>query len=241
MTLKRLASILLIAPFLLATYTQSAPAFKDMDSSKRTQAFIEFLAPQVKAVNKEISVNRKRVESLYADVKKNKKLSTSDEQWLRGLALTHQVKDFDVSKTKSFDALLLKVDEIPVPLALAQAACESGWGTSNFARVANNYFGHMCNTRGCGIKLSPSQREGANEIKRFPSAFESVLAYVTNLNSHPAYNKIREIRAKLRKDQKHVDAHALADGLHKYATAKDYVNKIKQMINVVGKEQAAAA
>lgn len=230
MTLKRFLCTVSLFPFLLAVVPAS-PSFREIkDPAKRRQAFVEFVGEKVEAVNTEILEDRARVISLYERSKKDKNLNVADAEWLKALALTHKV-DFDVTHKKSFENLLLRVDMIPVSLALAQAANESGWGTSRFAVAGNNFFGHFCKQRGCGMLPGPKGRENASEAKKFVSAFESVKAYVYNLNSHKAYEEMRRIRGGLRKDDKKLDGILLADGLKRYSTRGNaYVRDIKKMM-----------
>jgi Bax protein len=243
MTLKRIAGIFLITAISLTINAQSAvvprnqlalqqtPSFKDIkDHTKRKDEFIKFMTPRIKAVNEGIMADRKRALELREKHTQDKKLAVADEEWLRGLALNHGVKGFDVSKPDSFEQLLLRVDEIPVSLALAQSACESAWGTSYFARTGNNLFGHMCIKPGCGMALSESIRTNVSEAKKFASAYDAIETYIVNLNSHDAYKDLRKIRGQLRKNSKTIDGVALADGLHKYAEARNYVGYIKTMI-----------
>lgn len=123
----------------------------------------------------------------------------------RDLDLSNLDKLLSIAKTykiqKIFDPneYISKLDAIPVSLAIAQAAVESGWGKSRFAKEANNFYGHL--TWG-GKGLVPLNRDEnkTHKIKIFDSPSAAVDAYVLNLNSHPAYSKFREIRLKFRKD-----------------------------------------
>ena len=122
---------------------------------------------------------------------------------------------------------------IPNSLALVQAANESAWGTSRFARDANNYFGQWCFTRGCG--LIPANRiEGAHhEVQRFSSPKESVASYLNNLNTHNAYAQLRSIRSNAVKNGEPITGYLLAAGLGKYSERGEaYIEEIRTMIRV---------
>jgi len=239
MALPRASIIIFIFPFLMATLSQAEPSFKEIkDVKKLKNAFIDFLSPKVNAVNEDILAKRTRVLGLYETFKKEKAVSLADAEWLRSLAQTHQIDSFDATKAQSFEDLLRRVDIVPVSMALAQAACESDWGRSYFARTGNNLFGHMCMKRGCGMPVSKAHRENSSEGKRFPSVADSVHAYILNLNTHRAYEKVRKTREKLRKSDKKIDGVSLADGLDLYSTQRRrYVNYIKNMIKNEGFEK----
>jgi Bax protein len=126
---------------------------------------------------------------------------------------------------------LIRIDKIPVSLALIQAAKESAWGTSYFARKGNNLFGHWCFEKGCGI-VPRSRPPGANhEVRSFDDVSDSVSAYLLNLNSHPAYAKLRLARYRMRLAGKKPDARLMAAGLRRYsAVGEKYVETVREMI-----------
>ena len=122
--------------------------------------------------------------------------------------------------------LFKKVNVIPPSLALAQAANESAWGTSRFAQKANNLFGEWCFSKGCGI-VPLSRPEGKTyEVEKFSILSESVASYIHNLNSHPAYEKLREAREVVG-----VNGYEVAVGLESYsARGEKYIKEIQSMI-----------
>ena len=124
------------------------------------------------------------------------------------------------------------MDVIPVSLVLAQAATESGWGTSRFAVQGNNLFGQWCYREGCGIV--PKQRAGdaSHEVRAFPTIEGSVNAYFANINSHHLYQNFRQIRAEMRQQQMTLDSTALAAGLKRYSErGMNYVEDILKIIS----------
>ena len=134
---------------------------------------------------------------------------------------------------------LVRVDILPPELVLSQAATESGWGTSRMARKLNNFFGHYCFEKGCGV--SPYRRNGSGEVKSFDSPELAVQAYMRNVNTHPAYKQVRQMRADMRAEVKPLDAVALAKGLNRYSTMGDgYVRKIQGMIRTNQRYWSAA-
>ena len=120
-----------------------------------------------------------------------------------------------------------------MPLALVQAATESGWGRSRFALEGNNLFGHWCYEPGCGLVPARRNQGAAHEVAAFDSISESVSRYLHNLNTHAAYAPLRAIRARLRQQDEPPTAMALADGLVLYSERRDeYVDEIKSVIRV---------
>ncbi len=135
-----------------------------------------------------------------------------------------------------------RVDVVPGALLIAQAAIESGWGTSHFAREGNNLFGEWCFEEGCGI-VPRSRSAGANhEVRRFPSVLHSIRSYVRNLNSHPAYAELRTRRARARANGSAPSAQDLAGGLEKYSErGMAYVEEVRLVIRANDLDQVYAA
>jgi Bax protein len=127
--------------------------------------------------------------------------------------------------------ILDRVDEIPTALVLIQAANESAWGNSRFARQANNYFGQWRFTKGCGLVPLRRNAGAKHEVQYFTSAELSVRAYIHNLNTSPSYKMLRNLRHFLRRQGKPLDAEFLAIGLKDYSErGMDYVRIIQGMI-----------
>lgn len=203
--------------------TPDFSAIKNAEDRKR--AFVAYLLPSYQAVATDILSQRSQLEKLKTQLADGIDLSHSQEGWLSDLA-----EQYDVSKgiefSETIDKLLVRVDILPPELVLSQAATESGWGTSRLARKRNNYFGHFC----ASCNKIP-YRSGTNHATSFDSAEFAVRAYMQNLNTHPAYQKVRDIRATMRANEKPMDAVALAKGLRSYSTMGDgYVRKIQGMI-----------
>ena len=197
---------------------------KDLDELKnirlKKDTFIKIVLPLVVAENERIIADRKKLLSLY------KKKNTTDEekQWLRQKLLEYKVKKGNM------DELLLRIDIIPTSIALAQAAKESGWGTSRFALEGNAIFGQWTWS---GQGIEPLER-GINEnhkILKFPILRASVKAYQNNLNTHKSYLKFRDKRSFLREKNKVISGLELTDTLKNYAqTGSDYIKILNQII-----------
>lgn len=215
------------------SFSAGMPEFHKMEAGpERKAAFFKYLAPIIDAENARLKQQRYLIKRLYKAIKEEgRTLSEQNRQWLKGMAKTYRLENRDFPSEAAFRDLLIHVDVIPRALALAQAANESAWGTSRFARVGNNLFGQWCFSEGCG--MVPARRSaGANhEVEVFPTVAHSVRSYMRNLNSHPAYRQLRLERYKNRLSREQPDPHAMAIGLQKYsAKGMAYVSMIRDMM-----------
>ena len=122
------------------------------------------------------------------------------------------------------------MDEIPVSLAIAQAAKETGWGTSRFAQEGNALFGQWT-WSGEGLKPKEAEEGADHKVMKFNILQASVRAYQRNLNTHPTYKKLRKARAEFRDSNKPLDSLELSNYLNKYAeTGNQYVEVLQQII-----------
>jgi Bax protein len=194
-------------------------------------AFFAELQPLVARENARLAALRDEVAGLVETIDNGGTLRKAHRQRLGELARRYRVEGDPVASPEARRELLRKVDIVPVSLALAQAANESAWGKSRFAREGNNLFGIWTYDERQGIvprKRSPGKK---HLVRRFDSVADSVRYYMHTLNSHPAYAELRAIRAGLREDGRSPDGHSLADGLTRYsAKGKDYVHTIRAMI-----------
>ncbi len=195
------------------------------ETAVKKALFYKSVLPLVLQVNDEILANRARLVRLNAELSSGAEPSAVDRLWLSMMS-----ERFGVSRNDT-EALLKNVDVVPPSLALAQAATESGWGTSRFTREGNALFGQWTFAEG---NLVPTDRGDGKEhmIKRFEALIDSVRAYARNLNSHRAYREYREMRATLRAKDKPLDGRVLAGTLHRYSElGVEYVNAIRAMIS----------
>lgn len=195
---------------------------------RRKALFFGTLLPLALLENKRVRELRNQVEELLAGGMPPE--GTAGYQWLSTLGNHYRVSV--ATDHSSFGQELLKrVDEVPVALTLAQAAIESGWGTSRFTREANNLFGIWTWDTSAGIKPE-RRREGMNHaIRRYDTLRGSVRSYVYNLNSGHAYSSLRESRAALRRAGLTPDAMSLAEGLDRYSErGHAYVREVQTMI-----------
>lgn len=217
---------------------QQLPNFSTIeDISERKQAFFAFLAPKVEAENERVLEQRERLLDLARRMRDGKRPGWLDRRWLGSLAEEYEVPwTPDLSESERLESVAMlerRVDAVPVPLALVQAATESGWGRSRFAVEGNNLFGHWCYEPGCGLVPTRRNAGAAHEVAAFDSVSDAVSRYLHNLNTHAAYAPLRAIRARLRREGESLTAMALADGLLRYSERReDYVDEIKTVIRI---------
>jgi Bax protein len=206
-------------------------AFDVSGLSNKKQQFINELLPYIEQENRRLMVLRTTVQRLIAGIENNAALAESEQQHIISLAKKYRVNGNPLQNDNARKELLRKIDLIPASLALAQAANESAWGESRFAREANNLFGIWTYDEGKGLKPK-SREEGKTHLVRiFDGYGESVRYYMYTLNSHPAYEELRDIRQQLRVSSQVIDGHALAAGLEKYsAKGEMYIDLIQDLI-----------
>lgn len=209
------------------------PNFASIASNKeRKAAFFNFLEPFVTEANENILKERESVLKLESYFERNGKLGGSRLESFNQLRESYDLDPVEAATGRTFKELLARVDTIPVSLALAQAAIESGWGTSRFARQGNNLFGMWCYKPGCGIV--PKRRPAGEiyEVTAYPSPRESFLAYLKNLNTNYNYASMRDIRATHRANGVEPSGRDLAGGLTRYSQERwTYVEKVRRMIS----------
>lgn len=193
----------------------------------RKALFVKAMLPLVLMVNEPIERDRARLEGLNELVQAGVTLSPRDRRWVTELA-----SRYNVSSRASIPELLRRVDVVPVSLAIAQAAEESGWGTSRIARHGNAMFGQQ--TWG-SHGITPQNRKPGETFKyqRFEDLLSSVRSYVQNLNSHDAYKDFRVTRAQFRQSGKPLDSVRLAAALVRYSErGTDYVQAVRALIRI---------
>ena len=189
-------------------------------TKKKKNLFIKIVLPLILEENNRIKFDRKK---LFKILNKNKN-SDAEKRWLNSKFKQYGVLNKDLSTLK------VRMDIVPVSLAIAQAAKESGWGTSRFAIEGNALFGQWT-WSGEGIKPAGIDSEEKHKVMKFKVLKASVRAYQRNLNTHGSYKEFRSERANMRDSDEELDSLILADFLDKYAaTGKEYTKIIKQII-----------
>ena len=187
---------------------------------KRKNLFIQIVLPLIIEENTKIRLDRKK---LFAILNKNNN-SQSDKEWL-----LKKFKQYGVNKN-DLSTLKIRMDEIPVSLAIAQAAKETGWGTSRFAQEGNALFGQWT-WSGDGIKPAGADSDSKHKVAKFKVLKASVKAYQRNLNTHSGYKSFRKERAIQRDNQGKLNSLELVKHLDNYAeTGVEYTRILKQII-----------
>lgn len=209
--------------------TEKAPDFTAFEAGEaRKQAFFDFFLPLVEERNQELRGIRDELQHLVTE---RDSLSLFERMKVNELAEQYEVEDFDLQDKQDWDVLIRRVDVVPPSLALAQAANESAWGTSRFARQGNNYYGQWCFVSGCGIVPSERADDANHEVAHFTSPEQSVERYIHNLNQHPAYRDLRLKRASLRDQDSAITGLALVSELDRYSErGTEYVAELTDMI-----------
>ena len=202
-------------------FTQFPKDLNELQNTRlKKETFIKIVLPLIVAENEKIIADREKLKILS-----EKKFTTDlEKQWLRQKLLEYKVKKGNIAE------LIARIDIIPTSIALAQAAKESGWGTSRFALEGNAIFGQW--TWG-GKGIAPLDRESNknHKILKFPILRASVKAYQNNLNTHKSYMKFREKRFIMRKKNKVISGLELTETLENYAqTGSEYIKILNQII-----------
>ena len=208
----------LVKPVALDSFPREIKMIEN--TKKRKELFLQIVLPLVLQENNNIRLDRKRLFSII-----NKSNNTNlERKWLN-----KKYKQYGIP-SKDLSTLKIRMDEIPVSLALAQAAKETGWGTSRFAQEGNALFGQWT-WSGEGLKPKESDEHEGHKVMKFNILQASVRAYQRNLNTHKTYRDFRLVRAQLRDDGKELDSIVLSEYLDEYAeTGQEYVKILRKII-----------
>ena len=208
----------LVKPVALTLLPQEIKMIEN--SKKRKEFFIQIVLPLIIEENNNIKLDRK---TLFSIINKSNN-SNSEKKWLEKKYKQYGVKSGDLSSLK------IRMDEIPASLAIAQAAKETGWGTSRFALEGNALFGQWT-WSGEGLKPKEAKEGESHKVMKFNILQASVRAYQRNINTHSTYKDFRKARAKLRDNNKPLDSIELSKYLNKYAeTGNQYVEVLQKII-----------
>ena len=217
-SLKEVRKTKLVKPVALTLLPEE---IKMIESTKqRKDFFIQIVLPLILQENNNIKLDRKRLFNII-----NKSNNTDlEKKWLKKKYKQYGVSLGDLSTLK------IRMDEIPVSLAIAQAAKETGWGTSRFAQEGNALFGQWT-WSGEGLKPKDSNTSEGHKVMKFNVLQASVRAYQRNLNTHSSYKNLRKARAELRDGGKPLDSLVLVKYLDEYAeTGQKYIEVLSQII-----------
>ena len=190
------------------------------DTKERKELFIKIILPLILQENEKIKEDREKLFKVLA----KKSNSKQERNWLKWKFKEYKIKNSDISELK------IRMDIIPVSLAIAQAAIESGWGTSRFALEGNALYGQWTWSDN-GLKPLENDDDKNHRVMRFKILTASIKAYKKNLNTHSGYIEFREARANLRNQNEKVTGLKLTQYLDKYsAQGKKYTEILKTTI-----------
>lgn len=199
------------------------------DAETRKALFFAAVLPHILAVEQQIEANRRRLLALNSKLLNGEPVLAEEAQFLRALAVEYRVAPgsdglIDLAR------LIPRVDSVPVSLALAQAALESGWGASRFAQDGNALFGQI--TSGDGMDTGAADlAEAGYAIRQFDGLAQSIRGYIVNLGRHAAYTDFRDARDRLRLAGAPLDPMALLPHLEPYCgCGPDYPEQLRQII-----------
>jgi Bax protein len=223
----------------LTRLPESLPEIKN--TAKRKQLFISTMLPLILRSNELITADRKTILKLQGKINRGYLLRARERNWLHSL-LKRYLSKIEYAQigvqpsAKDIDLLLYKFDTIPPSLALAQAAIESGWGTSYFSQEGNALFGQwVWNEDEAGIIPRGREEGKIHRVKSFEYLLDSVRSYMTNLNRNTNYPELRKRRAELKNHNLPVTGVALAPSLIKYSErGVIYTNDVISLINYNG-------
>lgn len=199
----------------------------------RKRAFFSMLMPMVEWRNHQLRQLRTDVEAMIETLANSGKLTNEQARELEKLRIHFRVTEDNYPDTKeALEVLRRRVDIIPREMVLAQAAAESGWGTSRFARQANNLFGQWCYRKGCGLVPNARSADASHEVQKFDTVNDAVSTYFRNINTNRAYLEVRQIRAQQRANGQTPSGLAMVEGLHRYSSrGQAYIEELKELIH----------
>ncbi len=197
------------------------------DNAKQKEEFIRYMKGLVDKSNEEIRKDREFITGFFTKAVPDAFRGLNQQNVGYLIALRNK---YGVENLFDRDEYYKRIDVIPVSLAIAQAALESGWGKSRFAREANNLFGHWTYS---GVGLMPQNRlpGKTHMIRIFSSLQKSVNGYMLNLNTNIAYEDFRDRRLKARNEGKNYTGMEAAKTMINYSELKgEYIKMVQEMI-----------
>ena len=210
---------------------QFAKADWEKEFSDKKSNFIKTLLPLINFENQKIILERNNLKKIKKHLTFAKTLPDSDVKYLTNISKKYKIISNNKHKVDLIDELLVYVNIIPNAIVLAQAANESGWGTSRFAKEYNALFGQYTYDIKNGVV--PFEREEGKKhlIRNFSSINKSVESYFININTHYAYEKFRKIRSQLNSNDMKYNIKLLTNTLDVYAEDTSYVKTINSIID----------
>lgn len=212
-----------VPPLFLTAFPRDIVRIRGPETRKKF--FFKMVLPLVLRVNDAIAEDRHRLMPLLAASRAGRRLAAEDRLWLAA-----KLDQYGVPRAGLVE-LARRLDTVPPSLAIAQAAEETGWGTSRFAREGNALFGQWTFAAAGGLVPKDRATGKQHKVKVFQTLTQAVGAYVANLNTHRAYRDFRAERARMRNSKTTPDGMKLALSLTSYSErGRDYVSSIQSII-----------
>lgn len=198
--------------------------------SDKKQAFFDYLRPWVRLQNGIINDERQFLQRSLQHINDGLVLTEAEYFRIEEISNKYQYSPRTIN-AETIQKLLIRTDIIPESMVLIQAANETGWGSSRFAREGLNFFGQWCFKKGCGLVPQSRTSGMSHEVAVFKSVEDSVASYMRNLNSNAAYSLLRSIRADMRAQNKEPTANELVYGLVNYSERQEaYIDELLEML-----------
>jgi Bax protein len=218
-----------VPPIILENFPADLGTIREVTEKKRI--FFLSLLPMVLLANHEISQQREEAQRILHLHQQGKSLSEGERAHLWQLTRTYGLEGDPLHEEHLQDELLRRIDILPPSMVLAQAATESAYGTSRFALLGNNLFGQWTYQTGNGLVPERRPAGRTHEVQRYPTLYDSVRSYALNLNTHWAYETLRQKRSMARTMGEPMRGSDLAEGLYHYSERRDdYVREIRAII-----------
>jgi len=206
------------------------------DIPTRKQAFFDYMTPPIAFQNEVLRERRLVLAAIQASAEAGVELSATQNDFMALMRKRYRIPE----EATDAEALLMldrRIDAIPPSMVLSQAAMESAWGTSRFATKANNLFGQWCYREGCGLVPKSRPSEARHEVAKYDRVDLAVQSYFRNINTHPTYAELREIRQQAREQGREPTGIEMVGGLGNYsARGDDYIEELRDMISYNGLE-----
>ncbi|MDA1283938.1 MAG: glucosaminidase domain-containing protein [Proteobacteria bacterium] len=177
------------------------------DLAKKKEIFFLIAYPLIHKTNENIKMERRQITDIEKKFK-NKTINKKDIQELEVLVNKYKLDIGPIDRI-TFKKLFQRINIIPVSLALGQAIIESGWGQSRFAIEGNALYGQWTYDQQQGLIPEKRDEDKTHAVKKFKELEDSVISYMFNINTHPAYYDFRVVRR-------------LTSALHLTSTAVNY-------------------
>jgi Bax protein len=200
------------------------------DTQARKRAFFDYLRPAIHYQNQLIRERRLILKGIEIRLANQQKLTGAQKRYMELVRDSYRI-DADNDDHQAIDLLMRRMDTIPVSMVLAQAALESAWGRSRFAREANNLFGQWCFSQGCGLVPAHRSAGATHEVAKFDTVHQAIAAYFLNINAFHRYHDIRDIREQARANNTPLRGYDMVAGLQAYSSrGQAYIEELRHLI-----------